>query len=62
MKTAQQLVEFFQDLGMTDRSIGIMVGRNRETICKIGRGQLDGSRSYERLMKLYRAYWSIQDD
>ena len=62
MKTAQQLVHFFQDLGMTDRSIGIMVGRGRETICKIGNGQLDGSRTYARLLKLYRAYCNIQEE
>lgn len=50
---AQQIVEKLHILGMSDRSIGIAIGRTRETICNIRNGRQSGKRCLPSLLKLY---------
>jgi len=59
MDRGRKIVIYFQDLGVTDGSLGVLIGRHRDTIQKIGRGsRLANRTTLARLEELYRLHRS----
>ena len=52
--TAQSIIDYLHKAGMSDRAIGIAVGRTRQTILLIRQGRESGVRCEQALNTLYR--------